>query len=152
MRYPQEALGALDAAGIDYAGWLRNSAVPHSFARHRATVHVPRRFYVERLPGIPTIRMFEALACGIPLVSAPWRDIEGLFRTGEDYLVATSGEEMRAQLCRLLADPDLARSLARNGRRTVVERHGCAHRVDELMAILGRIAPAPDTVQERAAE
>ena len=44
------------------------------------TVHVPRRPYVDALPGIPTIRVFEALACGIPLVSAPWRDEEGLFR------------------------------------------------------------------------
>ena len=40
----------------------------------RVTVHVPRRPYVQALPGIPTIRVFEALACGIPLVSAPWDD------------------------------------------------------------------------------
>ena len=52
-----------------------NASAPEVFARHLATVHVPRRFYVtEQLPGIPTIRVFEALACGIPLVCAPWRD------------------------------------------------------------------------------
>ena len=50
---------------------------PQAFARHRMTVHVPRRPYVEALPGIPTIRVFEALACGIPLVCAPWHDDEG---------------------------------------------------------------------------
>ncbi len=50
------------------AGWP-TPARPAVFARHLATVHVPRRFYVEHLPGIPTIRVFEALACGIPLVS-----------------------------------------------------------------------------------
>jgi spore maturation protein CgeB len=44
------------------------------------------------LPGIPTIRVFEALACGIPLVSAPWDDAEGLFRPGEDFLVARDGD------------------------------------------------------------
>ena len=49
-------------------------------------MHVPRRFYVEALPGIPTIRVFEALACGIPLLSAPWSEAEGLFRPGEDFL------------------------------------------------------------------
>ena len=37
------------------------------------------------LPGIPTIRPFEALACGIPLVSAPWHDAEHLFRDGLDF-------------------------------------------------------------------
>ena len=34
------------------------------FAKHLATVHVPRRFYTQVLPGIPTIRVFEALAWG----------------------------------------------------------------------------------------
>ena len=77
VRYPQAALGELAAAGILYRGWLPNHEVPATFARARATVHVPRRPYVEALPGIPTIRVFEALACGIPLVSAPWRDVEG---------------------------------------------------------------------------
>ena len=60
-------------------GWLPNHRAPQAFARARVTVHVPRRPYVEALPGIPTIRMFEALACGIPLVSAPWNDCEDLF-------------------------------------------------------------------------
>ncbi len=62
--------------------------MPRAFARFRVTVHVPRRPYVLALPGIPTIRPFEALACGIPLISAPWDDAEGLFTPGEDFLVA----------------------------------------------------------------
>jgi hypothetical protein len=33
-------------------------------------------------PGIPTIRVFEALACGVPLICAPWRDEENLFPPG----------------------------------------------------------------------
>ncbi len=74
VRYPQEALATLAAYGARYRGWLPNAAAPEVFARHLATVHVPRRFYVAALPGIPTIRVFEALACGIPLVSAPWSD------------------------------------------------------------------------------
>jgi hypothetical protein len=52
-------------------------------------VHVPRRFYVQRLPGIPTIRVFEALACGIPLVCSPWDGLRGACSPrAEDYLVA----------------------------------------------------------------
>jgi spore maturation protein CgeB len=89
------------------------------------------------LPGIPTIRVFEALACGIPLVSAPWHDAEGLFSPGEDFLVARDGDEMRRHLEALLADPDRAAALAERGRRTVLARHTCAHRVDELLAIAG---------------
>jgi spore maturation protein CgeB len=141
VRYPDAARRALADAGIRYAGWLPNARVPAVFAAHRATVHVPRRFYAEALPGIPTIRMFEALACGIPLVSAPWSDAEGLFRTGEDYLTARSGVQMRRQLRRVLRDRDLAASLSRKGRETILQRHGCSHRADELFAILARIRP-----------
>ena len=106
---------------------------------HRVTVHVPRRPYVEALPGIPTIRVFEALACGIPLICAPWSDAEGLFTPGEDFLVARDGEAMRRHLRELLADADRAAALAERGRRTILARHTCAHRVDELMAIAGEL-------------
>jgi spore maturation protein CgeB len=136
VRYPDHAVRALAHAGIHYAGWLPNFHAPAVFARHRVTVHVPRRPYVEALPGIPTIRPFEALACGIPLVSAPWCDSEGLFRAGEDYLVAHTGIEMQEQLRAVLHDAELATALARNGRATILARHTCAHRVDELLTIV----------------
>ncbi|HVG07628.1 MAG TPA: glycosyltransferase [Thermoanaerobaculia bacterium] len=143
VRYPGEAKAALAGSGIEYAGWLPNDLVPHAFARFRVTVHVPRRPYVEALPGIPTIRPFEALACGIPLISAPWDDAEGLFTPGEDFLVAKSGEEMKRRLREVLHDPDLARQLSERGRRTILERHTCAHRVDELLAIDDALSSVP---------
>jgi spore maturation protein CgeB len=139
VRYPDAARQRLRDAGIAYAGWLPNYRAPEIFARFGATVHVPRRPYVRALPGIPTIRVFEALACGIPLVSAPWDDVEGLFSPGEDYLVASSGAAMRAQLRAVLGDPDLARGLAAHGLATIQRRHTCAHRVDELLAITNAV-------------
>jgi spore maturation protein CgeB len=136
VRYPDGARAELAAAGIAYAGWLPNFAVPDAFARHAVTIHVPRRPYVEALPGIPTIRPFEALACGIPLVSAPWRDDEHLFTAGVDYLVARDGGEMIRQLRAVLADDGLAFELAAHGRATILARHTCGHRVDQLLSIL----------------
>jgi spore maturation protein CgeB len=109
--------------------------VPEIFARYRVTVHIQRRPYAAALPGIPTIRPFEALACGIPLVSSPWRDGEGLFTAGRDYLVARDGAEMTRLLRMLLDHPARSKALAERGRRTVLERHTCAHRVDELLKI-----------------
>lgn len=141
VRYPPEATRALEAAGLRHAGYLPNAAVPRAFARRRVTVHVPRRPYVEALPGVPTIRVFEALACGIPLVCSPWRDAEGLFRPGEDYLVARSGEHMARLLREVVNDPDLAAGVARSGLETVRARHTCAHRVEELMSIIARVRP-----------
>ena len=131
--------------GARYRGWLPNAQAPAVFARHKMTAHVPRRFYATALPGIPTIRVFEALACGIPLVSAPWDDAEGLFTPGEDFLTARDGDEMRRHLAALDADPARAAALAAHGLATVRARHSCAHRVDELLGILHRL-DAPQTL------
>jgi spore maturation protein CgeB len=136
VRYPQDALELLRDAGICYGGWLPNYRVPEVFARFKITVHIPRRPYVELLPGIPTIRPFEALACGIPLVCSPWPDIEQLFEPGCDYLVARNGTEMKKHLRALLADKKMARDLIEHGLATIRARHTCAHRVDELMSII----------------
>src|SRR6185312_14214599 len=135
VRYPAEAIRTLGDAGIEYGGWVANFRVPALFACSRLTVHVPRRFYREQLPGIPTIRIFEALACRLPLVTAPWQDSEGLFTPGRDYLVAHDGGEMRRHLERLLADPAFAEEVAERGYRAVLRRHTCAHRVQELLGI-----------------
>jgi spore maturation protein CgeB len=136
VRYPEYALRELDKAGIVYGGWVPNYAVPDVFAQFKATVHVPRRPYVEQLPGIPTIRPFEALACGIPLVSAPWRDEESLFRVGTDFLMVENGDQMRQKLRDVLEDDALARTLAEHGLETIRSRHTCAHRVTELLEIV----------------
>jgi len=139
VRYPDHARAKLDQYGAAYRGWLPNARAPEVFARHLATVHVPRRFYVTALPGIPTIRVFEALACGIPLVSAPWRDSEMLFRPGQDFLVAGDGDEMERSLAALRDDADLRRSLVESGLESVLARHTCAHRAQELLAVLDRL-------------
>lgn len=141
VRYPPEALTRLKKAGVEYAGWLANYHVPDVFARFRMTLHIPRRPYVEALPGIPTIRVFEALACGIPLVSAPWDDAEHLFSPGEDFLVAPNGGAMQEHIASLLADPDAGYALARRGLETILSRHTCAHRVGELMGIIRQLNP-----------
>ncbi|MBW8781380.1 MAG: glycosyltransferase [Verrucomicrobia bacterium] len=139
VRYPEEARAALADAGIEYAGWLPNFDVPEVFSRFKLTLHVPRRPYVKALPGIPTIRPFEALACGLPLVCAPWEDTEGLFRAG-DYRLARDGRDMTRQLEELLGDESVRRECARNGLESIRSRHTCAHRVGELMTIFHEIA------------
>lgn len=136
VRCPPEALDRLGTAGIRHRGWVANAEVPDVLARHAVTVHVPRRRFAHGLPGIPTIRVFEALACGAALVCAPWFDVEGLFRPGRDYLVARNGAEMTRHLGDLVAHPARARALGEHGRATVLRRHTCAHRVEQLLSII----------------
>jgi spore maturation protein CgeB len=139
VRYPQSAIDALSAAGIEYGNWAPNYTAPKIFARYRVTVHVPRRPYTEALPGIPTIRPFEALACGIPLISAPWNDAEHLFTPGEDFFVARNGQEMRQHLRTILNEPAVAKRVADHGLATIRARHTCTHRVDELLSIVKEV-------------
>ena len=146
VRFPEEERRAVVEAGLSYGGYLPNADVPAVFARHRVTVHVPRRPYARALPGIPTIRPFEALACGIPLLSAPWEDAEGLFTPGRDFLVARDGREMQRLLRDLLEDPCLREALVESGLRTVHARHTCGHRVDELLALCARLDGAVKAV------
>jgi spore maturation protein CgeB len=138
VRYPQTARAHLGGAGIDFAGWIANHRAPQAFAKAKFTVHVPRRPYTQALPGIPTIRVFEALACGIPLISAPWDDSEGLF-PHDCYLKVRDGGEMTLAMTRVLHDHDLAPALARAGMNAIAARHTCAHRARELMAILAAL-------------
>jgi len=150
VRYPREGLAALAETGLTYRGWIANADAPRAFARHKVTVHIPRRPYVEALSGIPTIRVFEALACGIPLVSAHWEDSEHLFRPGEDFLIAHDQTEMVQHLREVLRDPALAESLSQSGLERIRERHTCRHRVDELLSILERLGARPQQTQEAA--
>jgi spore maturation protein CgeB len=140
VRYPGSLLDELARNRIEHGGWLANHRVPEAFARARLTVHIPRRPYVAALPGIPTIRMFEALACGIPLISAPWNDLEGLFPP-DCYLTASHGGEMADAISSLLRDPELALELARNGLHAIQTRHTCRHRVAQLQHIIDVLAP-----------
>jgi spore maturation protein CgeB len=139
VRYPAEALATLKRYNVNFRGWLPNASAPEVFAQHLATVHVPRRFYTTLLPGIPTIRVFEALSCGIPLVSAPWDDSEHLFTPGEDYLVANDGAAMTRHLRALAQDPAHRRSLADHGLATIRSRHSCTHRADQLLGIAAQL-------------
>jgi spore maturation protein CgeB len=134
VRYPAEALAALRQAHIHYGGYLPNLKVPETYAAARLTVHIPRQQYSTAMAGIPTIRVFEALACGIPLISAPWDDSEELFREG-DFRVVSSCAEMRTAMQGLLSDPKAAKAQALRGLETVLSRHTCRHRAEQLTSI-----------------
>ncbi len=136
--------------GARYHGWIGNAQAPSVFVRHAMTVHVPRRYYTTLLPGIPTIRVFEALACGIPLICAPWDDCENLFRPGEDYLVAHSTGDMVRHMKAITQDPALAAALAASGLSRIQARHNCNVRAAELLEFLAKFAQIPVRAQGAA--
>ncbi len=135
VRYPPKGLAALANAGVRYGGYLPNLEAPQEYAASRVTVHIPRQQYNGALTGVPTIRVFEALACGIPLVSAPWKDTEHLFREG-DFVFVRNGDEMRDAMQDLLDRPKLAQEQAQRGLETVLARHTCRHRAEQVITTL----------------
>ena len=135
VRYPEDGLESLQKAGVAYGGYLPNLAAPRVYAGSRLTVHIPRQQYNGALRGIPTIRVFEALACAMPLLSAPWEDTEGLFRKDDLHFVS-SGKEMRAAIRFWFENEDQAINQAKQGQQTVLERHTCRHRAEQLSTIL----------------
>ncbi|MBS1815936.1 MAG: glycosyltransferase [Acidobacteria bacterium] len=134
VRYPEQGLGALKSADVVYGGYLPNLDAPSTYASSRLTVHIPRRQYATQMIGIPTIRVFEALACGIPLISAPWKDTEHLFRPG-DFLTVHDSKEMKNAIRRLLSHPEEAEAQALRGLETILARHTCLHRAEQLSSI-----------------
>ena len=140
VRYPESALDQLRQSGIEYRGYLPNLKAPEAYSKAAITLHVPRRQYANGLSGIPTIRVFEALACGTPLLCAPWTDTENLFRSGEDYLSVPDGESMRAAIEDLLQDDSARAQLAASGRETILKRHTCQHRAEQLIGIFNECA------------
>jgi spore maturation protein CgeB len=68
----------------------------------------------------------------------PWDDTDHLFDAGRDYAVAHSPAEMR-DLIAWLCDDDAARSsFGQHGRQTILDRHTCGHRADQLLELLAR--------------
>ncbi|HVH13203.1 MAG TPA: glycosyltransferase, partial [Longimicrobium sp.] len=125
---------------VEYLGHVPTARHNELNAAARLVLNVHRESMV-RNGWSPATRMFEALACGIPLVCAPWRDAEGLFRLG-DYVVAETPAEMEAALVRLARDEDAARRQAERGRETILARHTCEHRARELLDIVDALGAA----------
>jgi spore maturation protein CgeB len=140
VRYPQDGLRALEEAHVRYAGYLPNLDAPGVYATARVTVHIPRQQYASVMRGIPTIRVFEALACGIPLISAPWQDTEHLFRPSDLCFVENTDEMVHAMQT-LLQEPAAAAEQARRGLETILARHTCMHRAQELTTICEELLP-----------
>jgi spore maturation protein CgeB len=74
----------------------------------------------------PSVRLFEASACGTPILSDRWSGIDSLFEPGREIMLADSTEEVIAALSRASAH------IGEAARRRVLDAHTAAHRAAEL--------------------
>lgn len=87
------------------------------------------------------------MACGIPLVCSPWDDAEQLFTVDKDYLKANDSNEMKEKLLQIFSDDDFATRMAAHGLKTILEKHTCGHRVEQLESICMELGIKDNTVK-----
>jgi spore maturation protein CgeB len=78
----------------------------------------------------PSVRLFEAAACGTPIISDYWDGIESVFQPGQEILIARSSKEV-LQWVRDLPESE-RRAIGRRARSRVLSQHTAAHRAGEL--------------------
>ncbi len=111
---------------------------PAFYSSARLTLNITRQAMAE-LGYCPSGRLFEAAACGAPILSDCWPGLEEFFTPGLELLVARETKDALQALA--LADAELAR-LARRARERVLDEHTSDHRARELEALVGASDPA----------
>ncbi len=95
----------------------------------RFTLNVTRADMV-RAGWSPSVRLFEAAACGTPIISDPWDGLDAIFADGRDILVARDGDAVLAALTGM--DEAERKALGAAGQARVLAAHTAAHRAAEL--------------------
>jgi len=127
--------GAQYPDGID---WPRNvkrithlSPPDHAafYNAQRYTLNITRAEMI-RAGWSPSVRLFEAAACGTPIISDSWDGLEEFFEPGREILIARTAAEVTEYLSDV---PDADReAIGQRARQRVLARHTAAHRAAEL--------------------
>jgi spore maturation protein CgeB len=105
---------------------------PAFYSSSRLTLNVTRRAMAE-MGYCPSGRLFEAAACGAPLLSDRWEGLDSFFRPGEEILIARHPEDALAAIA--LPDAVLA-EVAQAARRRTLDEHTAGRRARELESAL----------------
>jgi spore maturation protein CgeB len=107
------------------------------YNRQRYTLNVTRAD-MRRAGYSPSIRLFEAAACGTPIISDDWPGLETFFEPNREILIAATPEEVG----KILRDvPEAARRrIGNRARERVLAEHTAAHRAATLESYLRQAA------------
>lgn len=106
------------------------------FAGQRFTLNVTRADMI-RWGYSPSVRLFEAAACGVPIITDWWAGLDEFFCPGKEILIARSTDEMLSHLQHL---PEARRrELARNARSRILCCHTAEHRAATLASYIAEI-------------
>jgi spore maturation protein CgeB len=117
------------------------------FASSRLTLNVTRAAMAE-MGWCPSGRLFEAAACGAPLLSDRWDGIDTFFEPGEEILLVREAEDV---LAALELDSGELRRISDRARERTLAQHSSANRAQELIKLLDHVAQgrtSPPTLEE----
>lgn len=107
------------------------------YAGQRYTLNVTRADMIRRGYS-PSVRLFEAACCGVPIISDWWAGLDTFFRPDEEILIAASTSEIVAIL---QTTPEHRRqAIASAARARVLTAHTGDHRAAELEAYVADVA------------
>jgi spore maturation protein CgeB len=108
---------------------LPPAAHPEFYCGQRFTLNITRDD-MKALGFSPSVRLFEAAACGVPVISDNWAGLDTIFRIGNEILIAETTEDVLRILRNIT--PAKRKSIAAAARRRVLNEHTAAHRALEL--------------------
>jgi spore maturation protein CgeB len=120
------------ASNIYFVRHLPPSEHAAFFASSRLTLNVTRRAMAE-MGWCPSGRLFEAAACGAPLLSDSWPGLEDFFKPGEELLLARDASDTLEAL--RLDERELS-GMAERARERTLDQHSSEKRAAELIAVL----------------
>ncbi|HEX2553076.1 MAG TPA: glycosyltransferase [Microvirga sp.] len=125
-QYPADIAWPANVERIDH---VPPAGHPAFYAASRYTLNITRADMI-RAGYSPSVRLFEAAACGTPIISDVWDGIGTLFAPGREIVLAHGPEDVLAALSD--ASGDARRRLADGARRRVLGEHTAAHRAATL--------------------
>lgn len=136
-QYPQDFPWA---PNIFFARHVAPPEHPAFYSSSRLTLNVTRAS-MARSGWCPSGRLFEAAACGVPIVSDAWEGLDAFFTPGEQILVARSADDAVAAIER--SDAELS-ILARRARDRVLAEHTALQRARDFEAAIDGISRTGD--------
>ena len=105
---------------------------PAFFSSSRLTLNITRAA-MARMGFCPSGRLFEAAACGTPILSDTWEGLDAFFEPGREILTAS---DTQGALAALDQSAESLAVLAARARDRVLGEHTAAHRANTLVELL----------------
>jgi spore maturation protein CgeB len=128
-KYPADATALPNLTHVEHVAPSDHAAF---YGSSPVTVNVTRPA-MAKLGFCPSGRLFEAAACGVPIVSDYWPGIEAFFKPGEEIVIANNPDEAVAAIG--MPRAELA-SIGRRARERRIAHHSGKQRAAELVALL----------------